>query len=206
LKKDYLGVFKRFVPLEAADYCLALYQQHGFEFKIKKSRRTKFGDYRFDPTHQKHVITINNDLNHYAFLITYLHEFAHLITYQKHKNQVNPHGEEWKNTFKMVSLPVLNPQVFPELLLKKFAHYLRSPKASSCSDPNLYALLRQYDHPDDTCLLKTLQVGDQFLFNKTSFQYLELKRTRILCLQINSGRKYLIAQIASVKKISPSDG
>jgi hypothetical protein len=106
----------------------------------------------------------------------------------------------------MVSLPVLNPQVFPELLLKKLAHYLLSPKASSCSDPNLYALLKQYDHPDDTCPLKTLQVGDQFFFNKASYQYLELKRTRVLCLQINSGRKYLIAQIASVKKISPSDG
>ena len=83
MKKDYLAIFKRFVPLEAANYCLALYQQYGFEFKIKKSRRTKFGDYQFEPAQQKLIITINNDLNHYAFLITYLHEVAHLITFEK---------------------------------------------------------------------------------------------------------------------------
>ena len=206
MKKNYLSVFERFVPLEAAQYCLTLYHHYGFEFKIKKSRRTKFGDYRFEPTQQKHVITINNDLNHYAFLITYLHEVAHLLTYKKHKNEVKPHGQEWKNAFKMVSLPVLNTQVFPELLLKKLAHYLRSPKASSCSDPNLHALLKQYDIPDDTCLLKTLKVGDQFLFNNSSYKFLEFKRTRILCLRITSGKKYLISQITSVKKISPSNG
>ena len=202
MKKDYLAVFQRFVPLNAAQYCLHLYHQYGFEFKIKKSRKTKYGDYRFESTQQKHVITINNDLNPYAFLITYLHEVAHLMTYQKHKNQVNPHGEEWKNSFKIISLPILNPKVFPDLLLKTLAHYMIKPKASSCSDPNLYTLLKKYDHSNDTCLLQTLQVGNRFLFNGASYQYLQLKRTRVLCLQINSGKKYLISKISSVKKIS----
>ena len=203
MKKDYLAVFQRFVPLNAAQYCLELYLQHGFEFKIKKSRKTKYGDYKFEPTQEKHIITINNDLNQYAFLITYLHEVAHLITYQKHKNRVTPHGKEWKNTFKIVSLPILNPQVFPDLLLKRLAHYMLNPKASSCSDPNLYTLLNKYDRRNDTCLLQTLQVGDQFLLNGASYQYIQLKRTRVLCLQINSDKKYLISKISSVKKISP---
>ena len=203
MKKDYLAVFQRFVPLNAAQYCLKLYLQHGFEFKIKKSRKTKYGDYKFEPTQEKHIITINNDLNQYAFLITYLHEVAHLITYQKHKNRVTPHGKEWKNTFKIVSSPILNPQVFPDLLLKRLAHYMLNPKASSCSDPNLYTLLNKYDRRNDTCLLQTLQVGDQFLLNGASYQYIQLKRTRVLCLQINSDKKYLISKISSVKKISP---
>lgn len=203
MKKDYLAVFQRFVPLNAAQYCLELYLQHGFEFKIKKSRKTKYGDYKFEPTQEKHIITINNDLNQYAFLITYLHEVAHLITYQKHKNKVTPHGKEWKNTFKIVSLPILNPQVFPDLLLKRLAHYMLNPKASSCSDPNLYTLLKKYDRQNDTCLLQTLQVGDQFLLNGASYQYIQLKRTRVLCLKINSDKKYLISKISSVKKISP---
>ena len=203
MKKNYLAVFQRFVPINAAQYCLDLYQRHGFEFKIKKSRKTKYGDYKFKPTEKKHIITINNDLNHYAFLITYLHEVAHLITYQKHRDKVNPHGKEWKNAFKIVILPILNPQVFPDLLLKTLAHYMLSPKASSCSDPNLYTLLKRYDYSNDTYLLQTLQVGNQFLFNGATYQYLQLKRTRVLCLQINSDKKYLISKITSVKKISP---
>ena len=203
MKKNYLAVFQRFVPINAAQYCLDLYQRHGFEFKIKKSRKTKYGDYKFKPTEKKHIITINNDLNHYAFLITYLHEVAHLITYQKHRDKVNPHGKEWKNAFKIVMLPILNPQVFPDLLLKTLTYYMLSPKASSCSDPNLYTLLKRYDYSNDTYLLQTLQVGNQFLFNGATYQYLQLKRTRVLCLQINSGKKYLISKITSIKKISP---
>ena len=203
MKKDYFAGFQRFVPINAAQYCLDLYQRHGFEFKIKESRKTKYGDYKFKPIEKKHIITINNDLNHYAFLITYLHEVAHLITYQKHRDKVNPHGKEWKNAFKIVILPILNPQVFPDLLLKTLAHYMLSPKASSCSAPTLYTLLKRYDYSNDTYLLQTLQVGNQFLFNGATYQYLQLKRTRVLCLQINSGKKYLISKITSVKKISP---
>ena len=203
MKKDYLAIFQHFVPLNAAQYCLDLYQRYGFEFKIKKGRKTKYGDYKFEPKQKKHIITINNDLNQYAFLITYLHEVAHQITYQKHKNKVTPHGKEWKNNFKIVLLPILNPQVFPDLLLKTLAHYMLNPKASSCSDPNLHTLLIKYDQPKDTCLLQTLEVGNKFLFNGDSYQYLRLKRTRVLCLQINSGKKYLISKISAVKKIFP---
>ena len=72
----------------------------------------------------KKPLYIYNDLNQYAFLITYLHEVAHLITYQKHKNKVAPHGKEWKNDFKIVLLPILNPQVFPDLLLKTLARQI----------------------------------------------------------------------------------
>ena len=45
-------------------------------------------------------ITINNNLNEYGFLITALHEFAHLLVYEKYKNKVHPQGSEWKKLFK----------------------------------------------------------------------------------------------------------
>ena len=195
----YLEIFKRFVPEPSAAYCLKLYEHFGFEFKIKKSRQTKLGDYRFTYPEKKHIITINNDLNPYAFLLTYLHEVAHLITFNEHKNRVNPHGQEWKDVFKKISQPVLNDEIFPPLVLQAIQNYFKNPKASSCSDPTLYNVLRQFDHPSDEVTLKSISIGAQFDFNGRVFQKLEVKRTRSVCKEIASGRKYLISEIASVK-------
>ncbi|XOV91098.1 MAG: SprT-like domain-containing protein [Bacteroidota bacterium] len=195
----YLNIFQRFVPESSAAYCLKLYEHFGFEFKIKKSRQTKLGDYRYDFTEKKHIITINNDLNPYAFLLTYLHEVAHLVTFDEHKNKVSPHGTEWKNAFKKVSQPVLNEEIFPPMVLHAIQNYFKNPKASSCSDPTLYNVLRKFDHPSDTVPLKSLNIGDKFDFNGRIFQKKEIKRTRAVCLEIATGRKYLINEIASVK-------
>ena len=194
-------VFKRFVPEHSINYCVGLYEELNFEFKIKKARKTKFGDYRFDRQLDHHTITINNDLNPYAFLITYLHEVAHLVTYQQHRHSVNPHGKEWKLNFKKIAKPVLRLDVFPPDIITQVTAYLANPKASSCSDPTLYQLLKNYDKPNGLVFLKTLHPGDQFYFHEHLYQYLEKRRTRIVCKHMTNGRKYLINQIAEVQPI-----
>ncbi len=191
-------VFQRFVPEKAVDYCVHLYQILNFDFKIKKARRTKFGDYRLDRQTGHQTITINNDLNPYAFLITYLHEVAHLQTFQAYGNNIAPHGVEWKNEFKAVSAPMIRQTVFPEEIKSRVITYLSNPKASSCSDPILYELLKRYDPKSDKVFLKSLQVGEKFSFNDKEYIYLERKRTRMVCKQTTTNRKYLINQLAEV--------
>ncbi len=201
MSESYLRVFERFVPPSAASYCLQLYNYYGFEFKIKKARLTKLGDYRFDPIYKQHRISVNNDLNPFAFLVTYLHEVAHLVTHEEFGRTVKPHGGEWKHNFKRVCDPVLNPEVFPELVLMSLGKYLQNPKASSCSDPILFQVLRQFNHPNGEVLLKQLQPGDHFIFQKNTYKYEEKRRTRMVCTRIPSGKKYLISQLAEVRKV-----
>ena len=196
-------VFKKFVPEAAVSYCDKLYQRLGFEFKIKKARQTKFGDYRYDPEGGKHTISINNDLNPYAFLVTYLHEIAHLIAFAQHGRRIKPHGREWKECFKQVTIPLLNEKVFPKTVLMALKRYFKNPRASSCSDPELYAMLIQFDVPEEgVVLLKKVGIGESFIFRKKEFVKLEKKRTRSICEETGTKRKYLIAEIAEVK-ISP---
>lgn len=195
---DALAIFKQFVPEAAAPYCVRLYDHFGFEFKIKKARLTKLGDFRFDPRSKKYTITVNNDLNPYGFLITYLHEVAHLITFEKHKNRVDPHGEEWKHNFRQICQPILHESYLPLPVLTTLSRYLSNPKAASCSDPSLYLLLKKYDQPNGTLLLQSLQPGTTFYFNQKAYRYLEKKRTRILCEAVITGRKYLISQLAEI--------
>lgn len=199
--QSYEDVFRRFVPQEAAKYCLKLWEHFGFEFKIKKSRQTKLGDYRYAFKTKKHTITINNDLNPYAFLVTYLHEVAHLITFEEHGRKVSPHGTEWKSNFVKVAKPMLNEQVFPAPVLNALLHYFKNPKASSCSDPALYNVLRQFDGPSDLIPLSKIAPGSSFVFNDVIYRKLEKKRTRSVCLQLETNRKYLISEVAQVKAI-----
>lgn len=195
---NYRHVFERFVPGPAVSYCLKLWEYFGFEFKIKKSRQTKLGDYRFTPQTKIHTITINNDLNPYSFLVTYLHEVAHLVTFKEHGQGADPHGKEWKQNFKKVAAPMLNDQVFPEHVLLALTRYFKNPKAASCSDPVLYRTLKSFDHPNGKILLKKIDIGSVFHFNGKQYQKLERKRTRSLCLEVTTNRRYLISELAEV--------
>jgi len=192
-------VFARFVPTPAVAYCNKLYQRLNFEFKVKKSRQTKMGDYRYSYQSGKQSITINNDLNPYAFLVTYLHEVAHLIAFTQYGRTIQPHGAEWKKAFREVAEPVLTAEVFPLPVLTALKSYFKNPKASSCSDPRLYEVLKKFDSQNDLLLLKDVQIGQKFCFNSKHFIKLEKKRTRSVCQEIVSKRKYLISEIAEVK-------
>lgn len=199
--KSYQQVFERFVPEHAVPYCLRLWEYFGFEFKIKRSRQTKLGDYRYTPKTKIHTITINNDLNPYSFLVTYLHEVAHLVTFKEHGHKVNPHGLEWKQSFKKVAKPVLNETVFPTPVLHALTSYFKNPKAASCSDPVLYKILKGFDAPNGKVLLKKLDAGTHFDFNGKQFTKLEKRRTRSVCLEMRTQRRFLISDLAEVKPI-----
>ncbi|WP_258104881.1 SprT-like domain-containing protein [Marinoscillum sp. MHG1-6] len=200
MKGSCEDIFGKFVPPAAVSYCCKLYNYFGFEFKIKKSRQTKLGDFRFNAQTKKYTITINNDLNPYAFLVTYIHEVAHHVTYIENGRKVNPHGSEWKLNYKKAMQPVLNEQVFPPKILLALQNYFKNPKASSCSDPVLYNVLREFDGPTDSIPLSKVNIGEVFTFKEKTYRKLEKRRTRSVCMEMSSGRKYLIAEIASVSK------
>lgn len=195
-------VFVKFVPEASVSYCVKLYERLGFEFKIKKARQTKLGDYRFNPQSSRHTITINNDLNPFAFLVTYLHEVGHLIAFKTYGRRIQPHGKEWKQCFKEVSEPLLTDQIFPKEVLSALKRYFKNPKASSCSDPILYQILKRFDEPSEKILLKEVAIDEAFIFNKKTFVKLEKKRTRSVCQEALTMRKYLISDLAEVEPIN----
>lgn len=202
-KDKYRAVFEQFVPIPAVDYCLDLWWDKKFEFKITKGRQSKLGDYRYHPERKTHIISVNNNLNQYSFLITYLHEVAHLDVYNQYKNKVDPHGTEWRQAFIILMKPMLSSTVFPASVLMPLRKYMISPKASSYSDPHLIRALDEFDHQSqDETLLQNLKPGEQFDLNRRVFEKIEKRRTRVLCKEIGSGKRYLISVSAKVKRIS----
>ena len=145
MKLKIFQSFERHVPENAVHYCYDLWALHQFEFKIARKRNTKLGDFRYNPNQKRQRISINHDLNQYAFLITYIHEVAHLINFQEKGQQIAPHGKAWKAHFKALLKPMMNDLVFPPSVLGPLQRHMKNPKASSGADLLLYRALKKYD-------------------------------------------------------------
>lgn len=201
MKKLY-ELLKQHVPDDAVHYCYDLWCSTPFNFKVTRTRNSKLGDYRFIPSKKSHTITINHDLNKYSFLVTFIHEYAHLKTQLEHGAKAAPHGTEWKGNFKKLMDPMLNSLIFPEEVLLALKKHMQNPKASSCSDPVLTVALNGSNQQDPyKKFLQELDPGDQFLLKRRIFEMELKRRTRYICREVKTGKKYLIPQIALVNPI-----
>jgi len=191
------------VPENAAQYCYDLWLEDPFHFIISNTRATKLGDFRFRSDRKIQTITINYDLNPYQFLITYVHEVAHYRAFKKWGLGIKPHGEHWKSTFRSLMIPMLSDLVFPRDILIPLKRHMINPKASSGADLFLNREVRKYDKGKElghTVYLNDLKIGEEFLLKGRKFKKENTRRTRVLCLEMDSGKKYLISAHAEIQK------
>lgn len=171
-----------------------------FKLKIKKERSTRLGDYSSPRNKLNHVITINYNLNKYSFLITLVHEIAHLVTFNEFKNSVNPHGLEWKNNFKKLITPFLNTDVFPIEVFSALRKYMQNPSASSCTDIQLLKTLKLHDKDSAFVFLEYLPINVHFLYKGSRvFVKGEKIRKRYKCIEISTGLTYLFNPLSEVE-------
>lgn len=192
--------FINFIPPAAYKYCKALSNSYTFNLKIKNSRLTKLGDFKHDKLAKQFTISVNKDLNPYQFLITYIHELAHLKVAVDHPSSTKAHGNEWKTAFRELLNPVLTLEVFPEPLFSILKKHMKNPKATAGSDPKLWATLKTFDLDAGEATLNSIDEGSDFIFRKKKFTKLKKRRTRVLCKESKSGRLYLIPGIADVQQ------
>jgi hypothetical protein len=200
-KNRKIASFLDHFPPNVAEYCFNLWDELAFDFVVSKKRDSKLGDFRFAPN-KGFLITVNHNLNPYAFLVTYLHEVAHLVTYQKHKNSVNPHGQEWKVAFFELFEPILDEDLLPAELVGILQAYLINPVATSNGYTPLVEALKKYDPIDASALLLfNLEEGQAFRLKNLHLQKGKLRRTRYICQDVHSGKLYLVAKNAQVQPI-----
>ena len=192
-----IEILKKYLPEEALGKVIELIERNPCHLKIVNKRSSKHGDFkRFNDG--KVQITINNDLNPYRFLLTLIHEYAHLVTFREYK-MVRPHGVEWKRNFKLLMLPFLSPDIFPDDILKLLANYLINPKASSDGDINLSLAFRNYDRFSDKTLIFEIPDKSRFQYRNRAFIKGKKRRTRYECIEILTHRKYIFHPHAEVE-------
>lgn len=200
------------IPVTAVDSVVRQICDNPVSLKVVQHRISKSGDFRAARGKDPARITVNGNLNHYAFLITLIHELAHHHVNTDHSRGLNkfsfrrkatplPHGREWKEKFRLLMEPYLNNEVFPDDILPGLFHYLENPKASSSADHRLSRVLKKYDPPGLTVRLEELPHDAVFtLHGRKTFRKKERIRTRYRCICLNTNRIYLVSAGAPVLK------
>ena len=195
-------ILSKYVPESALEYASSLVIDYKPLLKITRSRSSKLGDYRSPHLGKPHQITINHDLNPFSFLITFVHEFAHMETWMAYKNKVAPHGPQWKLAFKKLMEPLMNSNVFPEDVLIELSRYMNNPAASSCADVSLLKVLRLYDTKESGPTIDALPEGAFFRLRNGMVMQKGIKlRKRFRCIEVNTKRMYLVSPVAEVEAV-----
>lgn len=191
------------LPVQAWPVVLDWLQRSSVVVTLSRPRSSKLGDYRAARGTQPHRITVNNDLNRYAFLVTLVHEFAHYTTVIKTRRWRNPHGAFWKAEYHRLMQPFLSPEVFPADVLHALHHHLKDAPAASCTDHRLMRVLRGYD-ADPRPFLMDLRENTIFRFNRRLYVKGPRLRKRYKCRCLNDRRTYYIDPLAEVQLDQPA--
>lgn len=200
-KEVPLQQLAQYLPDHTYEPVIAYLNFYKVHLTIAKSRNSVLGDYRHKADTRHHRISINGTLNKYAFLITLLHELAHLITFEKYGNRVQAHGKEWKSIYGQVLARFIEKKIFPDDIERELLKTLHNPGASSCAEESLQRVLYQYDvKKDGHLLLELLPEGAIFKIKDGRIFQKGKKRTkRYTCVEITSGKTYLFSAVYEVQ-------
>ncbi len=196
------AILKKYIPEAAVGQIAQWVYTFDFKLKIKKKRTSVYGDYRPPLNGHNHQITVNHDLNPYAFLTTLIHEIAHLSAWKKHGGAIQSHGKEWKHEYRSLLSPFLHESVYPADVIAALKEYLLNPSATVCTDRKLFKTLNKYNTGNDGMIfLEDLPYRSSFMTGGSEvFVKGEKRRTRYLCTHVNTRRQYLFHGMAQVKE------
>lgn len=192
-------VLQKYIPEHAVAPVFELIKAYHVHLKVVGERITRHGDYRKNPD-GSHSITVNANLNKYRFLITLIHEIAHLVAFKKFGSSIKPHGIEWKQTFRLLMLPFINPFIFPNEVLPLIANHFKNPSASSDTDAMLSMALKKFDEQNENYFINDLPFGCVFRIpNGKIFRKGQLRVKLFECMEVKSGKVYLFKPNAEVE-------
>lgn len=203
-KEAPLNQLEAYLPPDTYDAVLQYLHEYKVHLTVARERKSILGDYRHRTHGKTHRISVNGNLNVYSFLITLLHELAHLLTFEQYGNKVQSHGKEWKHVFGRLLHQFIQHQIFPSDIETALKQSLHNPAASSCADDSLLRVLKNYDKKKETTVfVETLPSGALFKTHDGKlFKKGEKVRKRFKCEEVATKRLYLFSPVYEVSPIT----
>lgn len=192
----------RYLPERSAQLVMQYLHQYRVHLTITRERKSILGDYRHATHNRNHRISVNGNLNKYSFLITLVHELAHLLTFQQYGNRVQSHGKEWKNIYAFLLKDFIAAKIFPDDISLRLRQSIHDLPASSCADDDLMRILRKYDeNTGDMVLVEQVPEGTCFLTDDGRiFKKGKKLRKRYQCFDVKTKQEYLFSPVYEVKR------
>lgn len=195
-----LEYLSKFIPVSAVPRVLEYLHQYRVHLTITRERKSVLGDYRHATSDKNHRISVNGNLNPYAFLITLIHELAHLVTFMEFGHRVSPHGREWKNCYALLLKDFMGKEIFPPLVEQALKQSMHDLPASSCADEGLMRVLKKFDRDNGLVMVEQLPEGQLFDIGEGRiFKKGKKLRKRFQCVEVETGKLYLFSPIYEVK-------
>ena len=204
-----LQALSNFLPPHTFEPVAHYLQHYKVHLTITRERKSVLGDYRHAFRGKGHRISVNGNLNTYSFLITLLHELAHLLTFDKYGNRVQSHGREWKSEFGLLLAQFVQSKVFPADIEQELLASLHNPAASSCAEDGLMRVLRRYDpkNSDKHMLVEEVPVNAVFkMSDGRMFKKGERLRKRFRCEEVGTKKLYLFSPVFEVEVVGEMNG
>ena len=189
-----------YLPENSYEDVLHYLHHYKVHLTVTRQRQSILGDYRHAHDGKAHRISINGNLNKFSFLVTLLHELAHLFTYERYGHRVQAHGQQWKQEFGKILTQFLAKKIFPADIEAALLKSISNPAASSCGDEPLLRVLRNYDtKKTGSFLVEQLPDGSEFMIKGgRSCRKGEKIRKRYKCIEIATGKWYLFSGVYEV--------
>lgn len=197
------------LPGNAEPYVRGVLAARSISIRISRPRRTKLGDHRpprrGEPMHR---ISVNDDLNPYAFLTTLLHEVAHADVWERHPRRwrrPKPHGREWQDAFRELLAPVVAGGWLPQDVTSALESFMERPAAMSCTDRGLVLALARHDRQTTPrTRVEDLAAGQWFRCDDGRvFRLGRRVRTRYRCTERGTGAEYRVHALAFAEVVAP---
>ena len=200
-----LNALNAYLPDGAFEPVVALINQYKVHLTVTNARKSVLGDYRHAFQGANHKISVNGNLNKYEFLITLLHELAHLLCYEQYRNRVDAHGKEWKSIYGHLLAQFIQQGIFPDDIKKALSKTLLNPAATANGETKLLLVLRKYNEVKKVGVALVAQIAEGTLFESLHgkiFRRGKKRRIRIECVEVATGQVYSFSALTEVKLVN----
>ncbi|MFA9205892.1 MAG: SprT-like domain-containing protein [Burkholderiaceae bacterium] len=199
-----LHALNTYLPAGAFDPVIQLINHYKVYLTVTRERKSVLGDYRHAVLGTNHKKTVNGNLNQYEFLITLLHELAHLLCFEQYRNRVEAHGKEWKTIYGQLLAQFIQLQIFPDDIRGSLQKTLLNPAATANGETALLLVLRKYNPVKKEGVLILAHLADGAVFKEIkgrTFRKIKLRRKRIECIELATGNVYLFSALTEVQVV-----